>query len=246
MSTPSAPGAHPQSREHHDPEYTGASAALPPEDGGIRLPGVEEPLPPGERVLWRGRPALWPTAFRVLHLRAILFYWALIAAGFLLWGMGGGPTAGSLAADLTWLVVVALLGTGVILALAWLIRVTTLYVLTERRIVMRVGIALPGVLNLPHERIGKVDLRRNRDGSGDLVLTPAGDERIGWLFLWPHVRPWRWKDPLPAFRAISSVDEVGTQVASAVTRRIESSEPSEGAARAIPDASGGQARKAVS
>ncbi len=220
MTTPSAPGHHPQNPDSEAPDAA----------RGLRLPGVEEPLPPGETVVWRGRPGLWPTAFRVLHLRALLFYWALVAIGFLAWGATGGPSVGSLAADLTWLIVVALLGTGVILLLAWLIRVTSLYVVTEKRVVMRVGIALPGVLNLPHEQIGSVDLRRNRDGSGDLVLTPVGEERIGWLFLWPHVRPWHWKDPIPALRALSDVQEVGDLVASVVRERtgqLESSARSE-------------------
>lgn len=153
-------------------------------------------------------------AFRVFYLRAILFYW--VATALILLGTGRGT--GGLAADLTWLVVVAVLGSALIFGLAETFRRTTTYALTDRRVVLRIGAALPAVLNLPLDRIDQVDFRDLGGGTGDIVLTPAGDDRIGWLFLWPHVKPWQARDPLPALRAIPNAAHVGQQIAEAVAQ----------------------------
>lgn len=204
MGTPSAPGTHDS-------------------DIRVRIDGVEEPLPLGEKLLWEGRPSLSTMAFRVLHLRLALFYWGVVAAGFLLWGAQGGRPSGALAADLAWLLLVAAVGSGILFGLAAALRSSTTYALTDRRVVIRMGAAFPSVLNLPLGRIASVDVRvsgRNREGEevGDLVLTPAGDDRVGWLYLWPHNRPWSFRDPRPAFRALPRVSEVGSLVAREVAR----------------------------
>ncbi len=179
----------------------------------VRLPGVEEPLPPGEVVLWQGRPDLIAVALRVLHLRALVAYWALVTLGLVAFGAVDGR---SVLADLAWMAAVALVGSGLILLWAVAIRSTTTYAVTSRRVVLRIGVALPVVLNLPLDRIASVDLRSWGGGEGDVVLTPAGGDRFGWLLLWPHARPWRLRDPLPALRAIPRAGEVGRILAGAV------------------------------
>jgi hypothetical protein len=213
MGTPSAPGTH-------------------SEEARARITGVEEPLPPGESLVWEGQPDVKTVAFRVLYLRAILVYWALIAAGFLAAGALGGRGSGNLAADLVWLMVVAAVGSGLIFGLAAAIRSSTTYALTDRRVVIRMGVAFPSVLNLPLHRIDSVDVRvtgKDREGRevGDLVLTPAGGERVGWLYLWPHVKPWAWRDPVPAFRAIPEAAYVGKLAARHAKARLDE-RPAEG------------------
>ncbi len=181
----------------------------------VRLPGVEEPLPRGEKVLWQGRPDLASVAFRVLHLRALMAYWVLVTLGLVAFGAVDGRP---LLADLAWMAVVAVVGTGLILAWAATIRATTTYAITSRRVVLRIGIALPVVLNLPLDRIASVDLRKWGGEEGDVLMTPAAGDRFGWLLLWPHVRPWNLRDPLPALRAIPQAGEVGRLLADAVAQ----------------------------
>jgi hypothetical protein len=206
MGAPSAPGTRSESPR-------------------TRIEGVEEPLPPGEHLLWQGRPDLRTLTLRALHLRAVLFYWAVVAAGFVLAGsfMDRGP--GDLAADLVWLFVVGLLGAGVLFGLAAAVRGSTTYALTDRRILIRLGVALPATFNLPLHQVDAVDLRDLGGGKGDLVFTPSGADRVGWLLLWPHAKPWAFRNPLPAFRAVPDAASVGRQIAAAVAAaRKEASE----------------------
>ena len=68
---------------------------------------------------------------------------------------------------------------------------------------MQIGVALPMACNVPFK---VVDERRAapgiREGSGDLPLGLTGGDRIAYLALWPHVRPWRIARPEPMLRCI--------------------------------------------
>jgi hypothetical protein len=175
-------------------------------------------LPDGEHVLWQGAPAWWPLA-RSLHLRLVIGYFAVLVAWYAIERLGHGATLLDLGrfAGLS-VAVVALFA-----LYAFLVCRTSSYTLTNKRIVLQTGIALPVSFNIPFTRIVSVDLRRNGDGSGDLVLTLDGDKRPGWVVMWPHARPWRFTRPQPMLRAVPQID----RVARALTQRLEGAEPTQ-------------------
>jgi hypothetical protein len=51
--------------------------------------------------------------------------------------------------------------------------------------------------------IGAADLRMRADGSGDVIVTTLPGQRVSWLALWPHARPWRITRPLPMLRGLA-------------------------------------------
>ena len=53
---------------------------------------------------------------------------------------------------------------------------------------MRVGIALPMILNIPFAVIESVARVTHADGTEDVVLRIMKPARISWIALWPHVR----------------------------------------------------------
>ena len=66
---------------------------------------------------------------------------------------------------------------------------TTVYTITSKRLVMRVGMALPVTINLPFNQIDGASLRLFANGSGDIPLKVTAKERVAYLLLWPHARP---------------------------------------------------------
>lgn len=174
------------------------------------LPGM---LPPGERILWQGTPdrrALARTAFHtrlVAGYFAVLVAWATIAAGV----HGIHAPGDLLGAAMT--LALGLVGVGLLHLLAWGSARTTVYTLTDRRIVLRIGIALPTCVNLPLGQIGAVDLALRTDGSGDLPLAVLGIPKLGYLALWPHARPWRLVTPQPMLRAVPDAATVAALIA---------------------------------
>ena len=177
------------------------------------IPGLPGIPPAGERILWQGSPdwrALARTAFYtrlVTGYFAVLTVWALISA--LTQGVRG-------AGDLVGVAMTALVGfAGVALLnlLAWGSARTTIYTLTNRRIVLRIGMALPKCINLPLGLIGAVDLAARPDGAGDMPLTITGAQKLGYLALWPHARPWKIVTPQPMLRAVPGAADIAALIA---------------------------------
>ena len=97
--------------------------------------------------------------------------------------------------------------------LAWGSARTTIYTLTDRRIVMRIGIAVPKCINLPLGTIASVDLAARADGTGDLPLTLLGAPALGYVALWPHARPVRIVRPQPMLRCVPDAARVAALIA---------------------------------
>jgi len=164
--------------------------------------GLPERLPAGERILWQGSPDVNMLARSAFHLRSLAVYFALLlalAAGTS-WSDGAGVQ--QVLSAITWPAVLAAVALLSVWSLAWLSARTTVYTITNRRVVMRIGIVLTLTFNLPLRRLATAGLRlRDRD-HGDIVLELAGSDRIAWVHLWPHARPWRLGRPQPMLRAV--------------------------------------------
>jgi hypothetical protein len=178
--------------------------------------GLPGSLPAGETLLWQGSPAWRPLARRALHARAVATYFALL----ILWELGRTLyTRAPWAPGLRIAEILLALGTVTVALLclvAWASARATVYSLTNRRLVIRHGIALPMSLNIPLRLIDRMALSRHADGSGDIALELPRGERIGYLLNWPHVRPWHLAQPQPTLRAIADASRVAALMGRAV------------------------------
>ena len=170
--------------------------------------GLPEPLPKGETILWQGAPDFADMAVRVFHLKKIAVYFAvlMVVRGSYLYSLDE-PSMTVLAGIL----IVAGLGLTAMVALAmlaWLTARTTAYTLTDKRLVMRIGVVLTLTFNLPFKRIETAGLQLTAKGFGDMPLVLSGGDRIGWLNLWPHVRPWQVAQPQPMLRCVPNAQAV--------------------------------------
>lgn len=179
--------------------------------------GLPERLPAGEHILWQGSPDFVTLARRVFHIRKLALYFALLMATMVVpaWWEGANPLAAL--ASLKWLAPLAVLGLGSVALLAWLTARTTVYTLTDKRVVMRVGIVLTVTFNLPLKSLSAAALRRHGSGFGDITLALAGRDRIAWMQLWPSVRPWRFNRPEPMLRGVADAEAVALKVTQAWT-----------------------------
>jgi Bacterial PH domain len=179
--------------------------------------GLPERLPAGERLLWQGSPDFAATALRVFHLRkAALYFAALLALRASVVMADGGSLWEALAA-LPLPAALAALALAALATLAWLTARTAVYTLTDRRLVMRIGIVLTLSFNIPLKSIRAAALRRvgGAREAGDIVIALAGPDRIAFGHLWPHVRPWRLAQPEPMLRAVAHAPQVAQQLVQA-------------------------------
>ena len=101
--------------------------------------GLPGQLPDGETILWQGAPNWFVLAGQAFHVRAVAAY--LVA--MLVWRtssaiMGGQAPSIAIQSALS-VMPIALAALGMLAFLAWLNARTTVYTITNRRVVMRFG-----------------------------------------------------------------------------------------------------------
>ena len=167
--------------------------------------GLPGRLPPGEDILWQGAPDWRRLAQHAFHIRIVAAYigglWLISTVRTI---AGGGLDQAS------WLRMAEYLGMtlaaiGVTAGFAWLIARTTAYTITNRRVVLRYGIALSKTINLP---FGMIDAAHLRVRSSDLAVQLRPAQKVAFLVLWPHARPWRLAHAEPMLRAIPDAARV--------------------------------------
>jgi hypothetical protein len=170
--------------------------------------GLPEPLPAGEKILWQGAPSWTAMAKHVFRLQWLTVYFAVIVVlqiASVSSSEGGLAEGWSSVALAVFLALVGLLLVGL---LAYWSATTTVYTLTNRRIVMRVGIVLTVTFNLPFKTLRSADLKLYKDGTGDIPMQIATGDKIAFFHLWPPVRPWRLAKPEPMMRCIPEAKQV--------------------------------------
>jgi len=170
--------------------------------------GLPEPLPQGETILWQGAPNWISMAKHVFRLQwlslyfAVIVIWQLISVSNSDEGLAAGWSSVALAFFL------AVIGLVLIGCLAYWSSTTAMYTLTNRRIVMRVGIVLTVTFNFPYKTLGSAGLKLYKDGTGDIPIQIATEDKIAFFHLWPHVRPWRLANPEPMLRCVPDAQQV--------------------------------------
>ena len=164
--------------------------------------GLPSALPSGEYVLWQGAPSWRSLALHAYRVKLLAGYFALIvlARGAYLLSEGGsllealrgcmGPA------------IFSMLCLAIVTGIARLAAKSTIYTVTTRRLVIRQGIALSSTINLPFKAIESAQILMRNDGTGDISLTVDREQRVSYLWLWPHVRLGYITRPQPCLRSL--------------------------------------------
>lgn len=199
-------GAH-----HHD------DFAVEPVKG---LPAL---LPEGETILWQGAPNGRAFATRVFRAGWIGVYFAAVTLFMLASGLYDRAPGMAIALSMAFVFGLGVLAVGFFWLLGWAIGRTTVYTITNRRIVMRFGVALPLTINLPFSAIEAADLRDHGDGAGDIALSLNRKQRVSYAVLWPHARPWQFSDAQPMMRCLPDAAAAAAILAQAFAGQREPS-----------------------
>ncbi|WP_170149481.1 photosynthetic complex putative assembly protein PuhB [Rhodoplanes roseus] len=169
---------------------------------------LPEALPEGEEILWRGGPLAWPVAVHVFHIRKVAVYFAALLVWVCASTYADDRSVTGVLVAAAWVVLLALVAIGILGLFAWLVRRTTTYTVTSRRLILQYGVAFPMTLNLPFKFIGSAALRLYGDGAGDIPVVLTGGTKIAYPVLWPHARPWHLRKPQPMLRAVEDARRV--------------------------------------
>jgi len=181
--------------------------------------GLPEKLPQGEYILWQGAPDPHALAREALSLRWVAGYFVVLVVWRIVASSADFPL-GEAVLHAVPLVLLGLLGSGIIYLIAWAQARSTIYTLTNKRVAMRIGVALTMTLNLPYVCIGTAQLRPGARGTGTIAFELIGGSRLSYLMTWPHVRPWRFARTQPALRCIPDAAKVAAMFAEAAETRV--------------------------
>jgi hypothetical protein len=199
-------------------------------------------IPAGERILWHGRPRWVSLARRAYRADLVILYFA----GLTIWNVysaardSGWDAAARVAAKTLGLGAAAL---ALVALLSYLSARTTLYVVTSRRLVMKIGVALPVFINVPFKQIVSASTCAYGDGTGDIPVKLTSSARIGYFVLWPHARPFHFANPEPALRSVANVAAVAETLSRAL--REASGQPESAIARDVMAPVGSRAGSAA-
>lgn len=171
--------------------------------------GLPAALPAGEYILWQGAPQWRSLAMNAYRLRQLTAYFAAIVMARAVYLVWTGSTVPEALRGCLGPAVLSIACLAIIAGIARLAARSTWYTITTRRLVIRQGIALASTINLPFKAIVSAQILTRGDGSGDIVLELERAQRVSYLWLWPHVRPWRLTHPQPALRCLADAARAG-------------------------------------
>ena len=191
------------------------------------VPGLPGRLPDGEYIVWQGQPDLKIVMTRLLRARWIALYFAIAALWSVAVGINSSESAWLLLGRVTFIAVAAAILFGLMFLYARSIAKTTLYTLTNRRVVMRVGIAISASFNLPFKQIAGADFRVGKDGSGDIALTLKAGHGLSGSVFFPHQRGGLWRKLSPQMICLTDAKSVAEKLAAQLRAYAPTSQETE-------------------
>ncbi len=198
------------------------SVSSPPETPGVAddaapvyIRGVPHALPAGEQLLWEGSPAAGPVAKQVFHRALVIGYFAVMTLWWAISTYGSVPRNDFLAMLGVRLLLAAIV-VGVVEYLARAVSRTTVYALTSKRLVLKIGVVLPMTINLPLRLLQDAGVARFRDGTGQIALTLVPGDRLAYIALWPHCKVFKLNQPSPVLRGLTEPDRVAALLRDAI------------------------------
>lgn len=162
-----------------------------------------------EKVLWKGQPDLAVLSRSAFHTRKVGIYFLVL--------IGISVTIGNTNAAVI-CTLLGIAGVGILHTLAWVSRRTTMYILTDTRLILRIGMAIETRINIPLKHILSADLKDRGGNRADIALQLGGERLLGYFLLWPHARPWRFAQPEPMLRAVPDAEKVAALLAEACAK----------------------------
>jgi hypothetical protein len=178
--------------------------------------GLPAVLPKGETLLWQGAPNWKALAIGAYHVRKVAVYFLILLAWRVLSGVNEGHSAAAIATGCLWLLGLGSVALTLLSVLAYWSARVTVYSITNRRVLLRHGIAVQMTMNVPFDLLDSAGVIPRALGTGDLSMGVRKDQRVGYVVTWPHVRPGYFARPQPSFRALADAPQAGAVLQAAM------------------------------
>ena len=170
---------------------------------------ILDAIPNGESILWKGRPSLWGFSWNLFGLKWITLYLSMLSivsvARFF-----ASDFYTAFYVDFLPFFLSGIFASIILIGLSATQTYSTVYIITENRVIIKTGAALSFLISMPFKKIKEVNLQKRGASIGTISFELLSEKRVPYISCWPSVRPWKFKRTQPAFSCIGSVDEVAT------------------------------------
>ena len=170
---------------------------------------ILDAIPNGESILWKGRPSLWGFSWNLFGLKWITLYLSMLSivsvARFF-----ASDFYTAFYVDFLPFFLSGIFASIILIGLAAIQTYSTVYIITENRVIIKTGAALSFLISMPFKKIKEVNLQKRGASIGTISFELLSEKRVPYISCWPSVRPWKFKRTQPAFSCVRSVDEVAT------------------------------------
>ena len=170
---------------------------------------ILDAIPNGESILWKGRPSLWGFSWNLFGLKWITLYLSMLSivsvARFF-----ASDFYTAFYVDFLPFFLSGIFASIILIGLAATQTYSTVYIITENRVIIKTGAALSFLISMPFKKIKEVNLQKRGASIGTISFELLSEKRVPYISCWPSVRPWKFKRTQPAFSCVGSVDEVAT------------------------------------
>ena len=170
-------------------------------------PEIRGLIPQGEKIVWADRPDWMSLAYRSFGLKYLIGYFAICAL-YVAANIDGAFEAKIFLLRYLPFVISGCIAGIILTLIAYFEAIYTDYVLTERRVIIKSGVALVFVLNAPFKKIESIDRQSLSKGRGNIAFSVLSARRLPYFSCWPSVKPWSLRSPIPSFRSIREVAKV--------------------------------------
>ena len=170
---------------------------------------ILDAIPEGESILWKGKPSFWGFSWYFFGLKLLAFYLIILSVVFAA-RLTVTDFFTAFVVDFLPFLLSGILTSCILMALAKIQSQSSVYIITENRVIIKSGAALSFLISMPFKKIKAVNLQKRKGSLGTISFELNSGKRVPYISCWPSVRPWRFKNTEPAFSCIENVDEVAT------------------------------------
>ena len=170
---------------------------------------ILDAIPEGESILWKGKPSFWGFSWYFFGLKLLAFYLIILSVVFAA-RLTVTDFFTAFIVDFLPFLLSGILTSFILMALAKIQSQSSVYIITENRVIIKSGAALSFLISMPFKKIKAVNLQKRKGSLGTISFELNSGKRVPYISCWPSVRPWRFKKTEPAFSCIENVDEVAT------------------------------------
>ena len=170
---------------------------------------ILDAIPEGESILWKGKPSFWGFSWYFFGLKLLAFYLIILSVVFAA-RLTVTDFFTAFVVDFLPFLLSGILTSCILMALAKIQSQSSVYIITENRVIIKSGAALAFLISMPFKKIKAVNLQKRKGSLGTISFELNSGKRVPYISCWPSVRPWRFKKTEPAFSCIENVDEVAT------------------------------------